>query len=126
MKKLLVLLFSILISLNSYGQLVKVTEDNNGGVYYIYTDTIKEHDGYIYWWELSDFLTPFSSEYISAKAYKKGVCEIKVQNLLYIYYYESMGKGKSENYRPDNPKWNYPSPDSINEGLMSFACDYVK
>ena len=43
MKKLLILLFSILISFNSYGELVEVTESTDGDISYIDKNTIKKH-----------------------------------------------------------------------------------
>ncbi len=58
MKKLTILLFSILISFNSYGEWTKVGEDVNGNTHYIDTDTIKDHKGSIYYWVLTDFLKP--------------------------------------------------------------------
>ena len=52
MKKLLVLLFSILISFNTYGEWVKVSTTIDGTEYYVEIDTIKEHNGYVYSWRL--------------------------------------------------------------------------
>ena len=43
MKKLLLLLFSILISFNSYGEWEEVVESTDGDTYYIDKDTIKTH-----------------------------------------------------------------------------------
>jgi hypothetical protein len=57
MKQLLTLLFSILISFNSYGQWTKITESDGDSIY-IDFDTIKEQDGYVYWWVLTDYLKP--------------------------------------------------------------------
>ena len=51
MKKLLILLFSILISFNSYGEWEEVAEGMNGDIYYLDKDSIKKHGGYVYFWE---------------------------------------------------------------------------
>ena len=71
MKKLLIFLFSILISFNSYGEWTEVgtgaSPVNNGDTFYIDIDTIKEHNGYVYWWSLSDYLKPIETGAMSDK-----------------------------------------------------------
>jgi hypothetical protein len=58
MKKLTILLFSILISFSSYGEWTEVVESVHGDTQYIDTDAIKEHGGYVYYWDLTDMLKP--------------------------------------------------------------------
>ena len=53
MKKLLILLFSILISFNSFGEWVVVNE-NDGGTQYIDFDTLKIVDDSVYVWSMRD------------------------------------------------------------------------
>ena len=53
MKKLLIFLFSILISFNSYGEWDEIGVDTAGNTSYIDTDTIKKHGGYVYYWVMS-------------------------------------------------------------------------
>ena len=48
MKKLLKLLFSIMISLNSHGEYIKFGNSIGGSAAYIEIDTIKESNGYVY------------------------------------------------------------------------------
>ena len=67
MKKLLILLFSILISFNSYGEWVEIGKNVNGDTFYLDMDTIKEHNGYVYWWSLSDYLKPIETGAMSDK-----------------------------------------------------------
>ena len=52
MKKLLILLFSILISFNSFGELTEIGYTDAGNTFYIDNNTIKEHGGYVYWWTI--------------------------------------------------------------------------
>ena len=49
MKKLLLLLFSVIISFNSYGEWTKLVSMDNSSVF-IDLETLKEKDGYVYWW----------------------------------------------------------------------------
>jgi hypothetical protein len=44
MKKLLILLFSLLLSFNSYGEWTKTSEDDDGDAYYIDFQTVKKLD----------------------------------------------------------------------------------
>ena len=67
MKKLLLLLFSILISFNSYGEWTQTAEWDNGDTQYIDFDTIKSVDGYVLWWGLKN--KDYDDGYKSLMAY---------------------------------------------------------
>ena len=60
MKKLTILLFSILISFNSYSEWTEIVQSTEGSTYYIDKDTIKERGGNVYFWGLLDRSTPDS------------------------------------------------------------------
>ena len=127
MKKLLLLLFSILISFNSYGDWTRISKNTEGDTYYIETDTIKKHDGYVYWWVLGDFLIPFESGAMSGKVYYQGDCGVNRQKpLSYNYYKQPMGIGSSETSTPSNPEWHYPPPGTAGATIFNYVCDYVK
>ena len=125
MKKLLILLFSLLISFNSYGEWERVNDNVDGTTYYIDKDSIKVHDGYVYYWELTDYLKPTSMGHLSDKVYKQGDCNInRYKYLTYIFYTESMGNGNSTTADGET-EWTYPSPESIGNFVLSYVCDYV-
>ena len=127
MKKLLVLLFSTLISVNSYGEWFKVTEGvNSGNTHYIETDSINEHNGYVYWWDLLNLIKPSDSGNMSWKVYNQGDCGVKrVKYVSYIFYKQQMGKGSGITNNPENSKWEYPSPGSTLQIKLDFVCDYI-
>ena len=127
MKKLLILLFSILISFNSYGEWKFVFTDDQGNDLYIDTDRIKEHGGYVYYWYMVDRLKPSESGSISSKMYLQVDCGInRYKHLTYLSYKESMGKGEINNtYNPPNEQWRYPTPNSTAGLELNFICDYV-
>ena len=55
MKKLLLLLFSLMLSINSYGEWTLYDVDiNDGNAFYIEKNTILKSGGYVYFWELID------------------------------------------------------------------------
>jgi hypothetical protein len=94
MKKLLILLFSILISFNSYGEWEELGKNVNGDIFYIDEDTIKEHNGYVYWWVLVDRLKPSKSGTMSGKTYTQGDCGVNgkiIQKIVEQQYTENCG-----------------------------------
>ena len=127
MRKLTILLFSILISFNSYGEWTKVSSNKSEKFeFYIDKDTIRENGGYVYYWELGNSLKPVAGS-LSAKFYNEADCGIKrVRTLTYIFYKKPMGKDEISEVSEDNPKWDYPQPGTIRENLVDYACNYVK
>jgi len=126
MKKLLILLLSILISFNSYGEWTKLNVDTEGSTHYIDTDTIKKHGGYVYYWKLIDRLKPTNSGTMSDKTYHQGDCGVNRFNFLsYIWYKQPMGLGSGETHNPSDPEWSYPAPNSMGGITLHYACDYV-
>mgnify|MGYP004296926429 CR=1 FL=1 len=125
MKKILILLFSLLISFNSYGEWIRITENIDGDTYYIDKDSIRENDGYVYYWELTNYLIPNSTGTLSDKTYKQGDCKInRYKYLSFLFYKEPMGNGISD---PQDgiPDWKYPSPGSIGGVVLNYVCDYL-
>ena len=124
MKKLLILLFSILISFNSYGEWVEISKSSvSGDTFYIDDETINERGGYVYYWILQDSLKPDDFGNKSAKAYYEGDCIVKrLKYLSLTFYTQPMGGGNYTSESVGN-EWEYPSPDSIGEGLLDYVCD---
>ena len=126
MKKLLILLFSILISFNSYGEWTKVSTTVSDTNIYVDTDTINEVRGYVYVWTLTDAAEPSQSGHRSVKVYEQVDCELnRYKRLTYVFYKQSMGLGESETLEGDG-NWKYMVPDTSAYSVMKYACDYVK
>ena len=126
MKKLLLPLFSLMLSFNSYGDWDEVGEDTEGITSYIDTDTIKKHEGYIYYWVMSDYLKPNEYGTFSAKAYIQGDCGVlKIKYLSYIFYKQPKGEGIGATFTPSNSKWEYPTPESSGGVKLNYVCDNV-
>ena len=128
MKKLLILLFSLLISFNSYGEWTKVTAGvNNGEIYYVDLDTIKENGGYIYWYQMDDYLKRDKFGDMSALTYQQGDCGSNRSRMLAgIFYKQPMGISESSRETAKNPEWTYTFPGQINATLLDYVCAYVK
>jgi hypothetical protein len=122
MKKLTMLLFSVLISFNSYGEW---TELGNGTDHYIDEDTIKEHNGYVYYWMLGNHSLP-STGYESAKLYLQGDCGVvRLKILSMIAFTQSLANGNKEE-QGGSDAWIYPTPSSRFLNSLNYACNYVK
>ena len=127
MKKLLILLFSMLISFNSYANWeLLIPDDVADG--YINKETIKESGGYVYFWILQNKHLPDEFPGMSVEAYGQVDCNIdRMRFLTYIAYKEQMGRGeREEEYTPENPEWDYVSPDTLGASYLNYVCDYVK
>jgi len=125
MKKLLILLFSILISFNSYGEWEKITSNDNGSSFYLESDTIKQNSGYIYWWLLTDYLKPIDGD-LSTEVYVQTDCSIaREKHLSFTSYSKSMGRGiRTSTFEPPD-KWMYPNPGSVSKKFLDYICNYV-
>jgi len=126
MKKLLILLFSILISFNSYGEWIKIGDTDAGDTAYIDYSKIKKHNGFIFVWELLDKVQPTKWGDLSVEFYIQTECAtLKSKYLTYNFYKQPMGIGDAETITPDDPKWFYPSPNSAVELVLESACDFA-
>ena len=131
--KITILLFSILISFNSYGGwfssdsgLKKILTSSWGSTYYIDMDTIKEYDGYVYFWSLGDFEEPNQSFFMSSKSYKQADCKRSRYKILSsISYFQPMCtvQGKS---REGSKRWIGATDASVGGALLNYVCNYVK
>jgi len=121
MKKLL-LIFVLLLPITSHAELLKLGEIN-----YIDTNTIKERDGYFYFWTVQDFKKPNPSleGALSSRTLYQGDCSEprRVKILSASAYNSPMGQGNLEGSSSfNNPEWHYIPPQSIASNLMNFVC----
>ena len=127
MKKILILLFSLLISFNSYAEWQYISENTDGGRFYADIDNFREHNGYIYYWILGDYLLPMGGEVMSANYYFQGDCNLmRFKNLSFIHYNQPMGNGVIRTSTPPNPQWDYAGPESVNYIALNLVCKYLK
>ena len=105
---------------------------NAGAVYsYIDFETIRERDGYVYWWGLRDNSNPIgrpgTMPIMSATEYLQGDCGIfRTKTLTILAYPEPMGRGnKFQRDKEPDENWTYHRPGSIGEIELTAVCDYV-
>ena len=125
MKKLLVLLFSIIFSSTGFADWIFSSEDISQTKFYFDTERIRKHDGYVYFWALSDLLKPDKDGDLSYTAYFQGDCGVFRKKKLSLTYYKGpMGTGRNQPGNFDST-WEYPKPGTVSEINLQNVCDYV-
>ena len=124
MKKLLALLFSILISFNSYGEWTKVSS-YEGNDFYIDYDSIKKNNGYVYYWQLLGYVKPTDFGDLSSISLYEVDCKIpyKERRIAASYYTLPMGKGTPSTTDNTTYEWDYGAPGSMRELLLDIICE---
>ena len=119
-----ILLITLIFSSTSNAKWTKVLELENGISFYIDFDNTKKDDGFIYWWDLTDYLKPTPYGYSSAKLYKKGDCKTFRYKFLRFYFYSKpMGKGAVQAEEPVEKGWQYPHPNSAQSLILKSVCN---
>ena len=125
---LLTLTFTVMFSSPSFADWKKVSESVDGDTFYVDFERIRKHDGYVYWWELGDYLKPDELGDLSSKTYKQGDCKLfRYKFLSGSFYTEPMGGGtpSASSNEPDK-EWRYPPPNSSIEFILKSVCKYAK
>ena len=110
-----------------FAEWTEATESVSGNTYYIDYDTIKENDGYVYFWDLTDYLKPGETGTLSAKSLNEIDCDIprKFRILSVVFYKQPMASGSVNSSSNDASEWIYPSPNSVADTMANAACDYA-
>ena len=96
----------------------------HGTTFYVDFERIRKHGGYVYWWELSDYLKPKKYGTLSGKKYHQGDCKLfRYKYLSDSYHKQPMGKGdKTGGSNKPDKDWSYPSPKSMSEVILKKVC----
>jgi len=120
MKKLLILLFSFLISFNSYGEWVLMGTDSKGSTWYVDYKKTSESNGYKNYWFLIDFDKP-DDGLLSIKVNSEVDCNGNRQRNTSISGYKgNMGLGKEDGPEVALSEWIIPV--NIYKILFDYVC----
>ena len=134
MKKLILLLFSLLLSFNSYGEWTKTSEGLDGDSFYIDFHTVKKLDnGNVVFWVMVDSTEPADgflsdSKFYSSKTFWEVDCDLlRFKFLSMTQYEEPMGMGESESLdgitgAEEFMSWQYLPPDSLGYWNTEEVC----
>jgi hypothetical protein len=124
MKKLLLLLFSLMLSFNSYGEWVSSAVDANGNIHYLDFENIKKTNGYTYYWEMINYAEP-TDEHLSIATYREADCDLhRFKDLTFNAYTQEMAEGVPETIDLTVLKedWTYPIANTLGDIILSSVC----
>jgi len=102
-----------------------VSINTEGDKFFVDYDQIRQKNGDVYYWILSDYKKPLSRSTYSSKVYTMGDCEIfRVKKLSWIFYKGQMGRGDSEREK-GSMEWRYPPPDSLEGIMLNSVCEKI-
>ena len=120
MKKLSLILLSLLLSFNSYGEWIQVPTNEKGGTFIDFDNLQLRTDGYVYWWMM------VSDSSSSQKGYIQTNCKTKAINVLQLDSYdEPMGAGDLSTTNPDEG-WLYVAPDKGIYRFIRVVCELAE
>jgi len=123
---LLVIIFTFLFSNTSWGEWTYVTESRSGKKVYYDKDRVRKSGKYHYLWMLVDVIKPSKDGDLSFTSYTQLDCSIfRYKDLEFQVYKNSMGEGERQDYTPKD-KWNYPTPDTLQEFLYNKICEELQ
>ena len=83
---------------------------------------MRKHDGFIYYWWLSDLSKPDKDGDLSYKSYNQGDCKVfRFKQLRLTYHKGAMGGGNGYEFTTTR-KWYYPAPKTVNELILKQVC----
>ena len=114
----------MIFSSTGYAEWTKVGGFEGGNTYYVDFERVRKHDGYVYFWFLSDYVKPTTEmKLMSSKMYFQGDCGVfRYKILQYVYHQESMGRDEGEMLEAVKKEWDYIQPDTFYEDVLNLVC----
>ena len=106
----------------------KFHEYDNGDIKYIDVENIRVSDGFLYWYDLVDYLEP-SNNLMSMSSYNKGDCkEMKSKYLNIRYFLGQMGTHFLTSRSPPDlfTGWFSTTPGEVGHKALKFVCEVKK
>ena len=127
MKKLTLILTllvsTVMFSSPSYAKWTKVSTNTIGVTFYVDFERIRKVDGFVYYWELGDYLKPSPEGHLSGKRYHQGDCKLfRYKSLSSVVHKQPMGRGWWRTSPQKKPEWIYPSLGSVAEVVLKKIC----
>ena len=117
------LVFTLMFSSPGFADWTKVGEDKNGTTYYVDFERIRKHDGFVYFWDLSDYVKSDKDGDLSVKVYIQGDCILLRYKVLNgSFYKDPLGKGIPSNSIKPDKEWDYPTANSPSEVILKKVC----
>ncbi len=128
MKKLLTistLIITVMFSSTSFAEWTPVNRSVKGDASHVDFESIRKHDGYVYFWILTDHLKPSKLGHLSMTTYYQGDCKLFRHKILSVSgYKEPMGKGTGDTSTYSDEDWDYSHPNSVIEDILKSVCSH--
>ena len=96
MKTKLLTICLLLFTSQVFAGWTQVAKNVDGTIFYLDLDRTKEHNGYMYYYMLGDYLTPKVGD-LSVQYYRQVDCKSnRYREISFIFYKQSMGKGTGD------------------------------
>ena len=122
----LTVIFTYLFCLNTHAKdWTKITKGQNGHIFFVDMENLIESKGYIYFWQLINYIEKDEYGDMSAKIYVKADCKVfKFKWLKVSYHKMFMGK---DYVKPDIPSklvsgWQFPGIGSTSYAVLDHVC----
>jgi hypothetical protein len=113
-----------MFSSTSFAEWKKVGTNVHGITFYLDFERIRKHDGYVYYWYLTDFLKP--EGYWSHTHYIQGDCKLfRYKILSAVFHKHPMGRDTGDIESFENPSWISTFPKEIITHTLKLVCDHV-
>ena len=117
------LVFTLMFSSTSFAKWTEGTTSERGDTFYLDYEGIRQHDEFVFFWLLMDFLKPNEGGNLSFKRYHQGDCKLfRMKFLSYVLHQQPMGRDVGTALTEEDPKWYFPSPKSYDEHLLTRVC----
>ena len=135
LKLLTTLTILIMTSTSASAEWIKVAK-NSGDSYYVDFGNINKKDGYVFFWNLTNYLQLAScfesdlgtvkySKPLSSKTHYKGDCRMfRYKILNYSWHNDPMGKGIGIVDDTPDKDWTYPEINSVAGKILNSVCKY--
>jgi len=122
----LTIVFSVtIIPVPSNAEWTKVVKSDNGNTVFIDFERIRKKNGYIFFWSLIDRQNANHLGYLSTQVYRQADCKMTRYKILkYTFHEKRMGNESGTSIDSIKPNWEFPSPSSEEELLLSVICGY--
>ena len=124
MKKIFLLLFSLILSSSTYGEWVSFVTDANKNIHYLDFEGMTKTDGYIYYWEMTNYANP-TDRFLSIATYHKADCgSYRYKDLTFNGYTQEMAQGepKTMDLTVLDKDWTSPVAGSVADYSLNLAC----
>jgi len=127
MKKLIAIFLFLVIATPSHAEWEKVSSAD-GLDFYVDFGTVKKNNGYVYYWEILNYLKPSNSGTLSVTSHQELDCDIPVRNryLSFSWYKQPMGKGAPAGIDNKTGEWKYHDSGSSGAVITKKVCAYAE